>query len=107
MSRQVVAQAMNVASTHTRMIERVSQAIATIDVLQGLANIAAHSPTGYCKPQLTDTDGHDENDGTGIVLEDARHPCVECQENVDFIPNHVDLQFDKSSFMLVTGPNST
>jgi DNA mismatch repair protein MSH2 len=38
-------------------------------------------------------------------LKEARHPCVELQESVDFIPNDISLIFGESSFLLVTGPN--
>ena len=38
-------------------------------------------------------------------LKEARHPCVELQENVEFIPNDISLVFGDSSFLLVTGPN--
>jgi DNA mismatch repair protein MSH2 len=40
-----------------------------------------------------------------LQLKGARHPCVELQEGVDFIPNDISLVFGKSNFLLVTGPN--
>jgi DNA mismatch repair protein MSH2 len=50
---------------------------------------------------MTDSD----DDGFGIELKEARHPCVELQDNVNFIPNNFDLVYGSSSFLLVTGPN--
>lgn len=99
--REVVQNAMNVAVTYIPVLERASELVAEIDVLASLAYVAAFNPHGYCCPEITD----DDNDGSGIVLEEARHPCVELQDNVDFIPNDFDLIFGESSFLLVTGPN--
>lgn len=55
----------------------------------------------YCRPELTDS----EESGTGIKLEQARHPCVELQDGVEYIPNDVQLVYGESSFMILTGPN--
>ena len=99
--RQVVQDAMNVAVTYIPVLERASQLIAELDVLSSLAHVAAFNPYGYCRPDMTDSD----DDGNGITLKEARHPCVELQDNVDFIPNDIDLVYGSSSFLLVTGPN--
>ena len=99
--REIVQNAMTVAVTYVPVLERASELVAEIDVLASLAHVAAFSPHGYCCPEMTDT----ENDGYGIELKDARHPCVELQENVDFIPNDFNLVHGESSFQLVTGPN--
>ncbi|KAG7293738.1 MutS-like protein [Staphylotrichum longicolle] len=42
--------------------------------------------------------------GQTILLE-ARHPCLEMQDDVQFITNDVELTRDKSSFLIITGPN--
>ena len=55
----------------------------------------------YCRPELTDG----EESGMGVKLEQARHPCVELQDNVEYIPNDVQLVYGESSFMILTGPN--
>jgi len=62
---------------------------------------SATAYNNYCRPELADS----EEDGMGIQLEEARHPCVELQENVEFIPNNVNLIYGESSFLIVTGPN--
>ena len=99
--KEIVANAMNIAVTYIPVLERASELVAEIDVLASLAHVAAFSPHGYCRPEITDT----EKDGCGITLKDARHPCVELQDNVDFIPNDFSLVHGESSFLLVTGPN--
>ncbi|OZJ02634.1 hypothetical protein BZG36_04160 [Bifiguratus adelaidae] len=39
------------------------------------------------------------------VLRSARHPCLEVQDDVSFIPNDVNLVRDESEFQIITGPN--
>ncbi|CAJ1961990.1 unnamed protein product [Cylindrotheca closterium] len=100
-SQQIVQNAMEVATSYQTVVERAAQVVATLDVLCGLAHTAAYSVHGYCKPTLTDSD----DPGFGIELKAARHPCVELQEDVEFIPNDVTLTFGDSNFCIVTGPN--
>lgn len=99
--KEIVDSACVVASSYSPVIERVSSLVAELDVIASLAHVAAYSPNGYCKPELTDGD----DDGLGIVLKEARHPCVELQENIEYIPNDISLVFGDSAFCLVTGPN--
>jgi len=40
-----------------------------------------------------------------LQLKGARHPCVELQDSVEYIPNDISLIFGESSFLMVTGPN--
>jgi DNA mismatch repair protein MSH2 len=63
-SKQVVLDAMGVATTYQTVVERASQVVSTLDVLCALAHVAAYSPHGYCKPTLTDS----EDDGMGITV---------------------------------------
>jgi len=99
--RGIVKNAMSVAITYIPVLERASEIIAEVDVLASLAHAAAFNPHGYCRPEMTDG----EEDGLGIELTDARHPCVELQDTVEFIPNDFSMIFGQSSFLLVTGPN--
>lgn len=101
-SLQVVQDAMQVATTYQTVVERAAQVVSTLDVVMALARVAAYSPHGYCKPRLTNCE-----DG-GIELKAARHPCVELQDDIEFIPNDISLQVGGDScknFLLVTGPN--
>lgn len=95
---QVVADAMPVAASYVAILDPLSLCLAQLDVLVGLASLACHK--NYCRPYLTD---EKPQLGSGIRLEQARHPCVEL--HMDFIPNDVNLVFEQSSFMIVTGPN--
>lgn len=98
----IVLDAASVAATYGPVLERASDAVSHLDALAALAHTAAYSPHGYCRPIMTDSD----EDGCGIDLKAARHPCVELQDSVDFIPNDYKLIFGESSFLMVTGPNS-
>lgn len=100
--RQVVQDAMKVAATYQGVLQRTSRLVATLDVLVAFAHVAAYHTHGcFNRPTLTDG----TNNGLGIQLEQARHPCVELQDSVEYIPNDMRLLFGESSFLLVTGPN--
>ncbi|GMF14046.1 unnamed protein product [Phytophthora lilii] len=90
--------AIDVASTYVPVLEAATSTLAELDVLLGFAHAACHAGSGYCRPTL-------EQDGDCVVLTSARHPCVELQEGVDFIPNDYSFEREKSRFQLVTGPN--
>lgn len=48
----------------------------------------------------------DERTGEGdVVLSESRHPCLEAQEDVTFIPNDVSMVRGESEFLIITGPN--
>lgn len=90
--------AIDVASTYVPVLEAATAALAELDVLLGFAHAACHAGNSYCRPTL-------EENGDQIVLTGARHPCVEMQDNVDFIPNDYAMARDASRFVVVTGPN--
>ncbi|CAE6417143.1 unnamed protein product [Rhizoctonia solani] len=44
--------------------------------------------------------------GTGdLVIKEGRHPCLEVQEEIMFIPNDTELCREKSEFLIISGPN--
>lgn len=73
--------------------------LAELDVLLSFADLAASSPTPYTRPEITPSDTGD------IILENSRHPCVEAQDWVNFIPNDCKLVRGESWFQIITGPN--
>jgi DNA mismatch repair protein MSH2 len=54
------------------------------------------------RPSFVDDEGK-PNESIRVI--GARHPCVELQDNVEFIANDYVLERDASRLMLVTGPN--
>ena len=75
-------------------IRQTAQAIATIDVLGALAEVAASSQ--YTKPRF--------HDGFDLQVRQARHPVIEATLGEPFVPNDVD--FDPDNHLIVlTGPN--
>lgn len=47
---------------------------------------------------------HERGQGDTILIE-ARHPSLEVQDDVTFIPNDVILKRGESEFLIITGPN--
>lgn len=73
--------------------------IAKIDVLVSFANVAANAPVPYVRPTLYE-------EGKGILkLKKVRHPCLELQDGVTYIPNDVEFKRDERVLHVITGPN--
>jgi len=79
-----------------RRIQETADAIAELDALLSLAEIA--SANNYAKPDVTD--------GDQIRIHDGRHPVVEdLMKRGDFVPNDTVLEPVQSLLHIVTGPN--
>ncbi|MBQ3284972.1 MAG: DNA mismatch repair protein MutS [Ruminococcus sp.] len=77
-------------------IERTAKAIATLDVLVSLANVAADNR--YTRPEVTQN--------SIIRLKDSRHPVVETLlSDAMFVPNDVLLDNIDNRIAIITGPN--
>ncbi|KAK7046831.1 DNA mismatch repair protein 2 [Favolaschia claudopus] len=97
--RSLVKEVVNIASTYIPVLESLDNVIAHLDVILSFAHVSVNAPEPYVKPKITQR-------GTGdLVLRDARHPCLEVQDDVSFIPNDVEMVKDKSEFQIITGPN--
>lgn len=94
----VLEAAVEVASTYVPVLERATAVLAELDCLLGFAHAACNAGSGYCRPVMS-------RDTECIQLINARHPCVELQDQVDFIPNNFDIIRNKSHFQIITGPN--
>lgn len=95
----LVAEVVSIAGTYTSILETVDDVIAHLDVIVSFAHVSANAPISYVKPTVTEK-------GTGnLLLKEARHPCLEVQEEINFIPNDVEMIREKSEFQIITGPN--
>lgn len=94
------------AGEKAEIIRNVSKAIAAIDVLCGLAEVAVKQ--GYCRPEI------DENREISII--EGRHPVVEQSLPAGFfVPNSTQLgnisvgniSSDNPDLIILTGPNAS
>ncbi len=85
-----------VVSDNLARIEVTTSAIATLDVLCSLANVA--SDNNYIRPDITLS--------STLRLKNSRHPVVEALlKNSMFVPNDVFLDCDANRVAIITGPN--
>ena len=85
-----------VVANNLDRIEKTAKAIATLDVLTSLANVA--SDNNYTRPEV--------NQSSKIILKDSRHPVVEALlSGAPFVTNDVTLNNDSNRVAIITGPN--
>ncbi|RAK99836.1 mismatch repair ATPase MSH2 [Aspergillus ibericus CBS 121593] len=92
----------NYNRTQTGLVSEVvnlAGVLAHLDVVVSFAHSAVHAPTPYVRPKI-----HPRGTGN-TILKEARHPCMEMQDDISFITNDVSLIRDDSSFLIITGPN--
>jgi len=83
-----------IAAEAPRVLD-TARAVASIDVLAALADVAAvHN---YTKPQV--------HDGDEFSASESRHPIVERHVTSAFVPNDVSLSATDQQLVILTGPN--
>ncbi|XP_027918248.1 DNA mismatch repair protein MSH2 [Vigna unguiculata] len=97
--KKLVDKVVQTATTFSEVFESLAEIISELDVLLSFADLASSCPTPYTRPDITPSDEGD------IILEGCRHPCVEAQDWVNFIPNDCKLVREKTWFQIITGPN--
>lgn len=95
--QELVQSVVEIAQTFLEVWREVSTIIAEMDILLGFAELAVSAPIPYTRPKVS-VDGN-------IVLIGSRHPCVEMQEEVQFIKNDCVMKKGESWFNIITGPN--
>ncbi|KAI1081006.1 DNA mismatch repair protein msh-2 [Whalleya microplaca] len=95
----LVNEVVGVAASYCPVLEQLAAVLAHLDVVVSLAHCAVHAPTSYVRPTI-----RPRGEGSA-VLREARHPCMEMQDDVHFITNDVELRRGASSFLIITGPN--
>ena len=79
---------------HAARIRSTARAVATLDVLASLADVA--TACNFTKPRL--------HDGFELEVKNARHPVVEATSQEPFVPNDLVLD-DERHLVILTGPN--
>ncbi|RDW86451.1 mismatch repair ATPase MSH2 [Aspergillus mulundensis] len=95
----LVSEVVSVAASYCPVLEQLAGVLAHLDVIVSFAHASVHAPTAYTRPKI-----HPRGTGN-TVLKEARHPCMEMQDDISFITNDVSLIRDESSFLIITGPN--
>ncbi|KAG9311644.1 DNA mismatch repair protein [Chiua virens] len=95
----LVKEVVNIASTYTPVLEKLDHILAHLDVIVSFAHVSVNAPEPYVKPNVS------EKGESGLVLKDARHPCLEVQDEISFIPNDVEMVKGEGEFLIITGPN--
>jgi DNA mismatch repair protein MutS len=97
--RRIFAELRTAIAAEAKRIRQTALALAEVDVLAGLAHIAALR--NYCRPAL---------DGSGdLEIVEGRHPVIEQLEVAGgsdrFVPNDLYLNSTTHAILVLTGPN--
>ncbi|KAF1829323.1 DNA mismatch repair protein [Decorospora gaudefroyi] len=95
----LVNEVVSVASSYVPVVEKLAAVLAHLDVIVAFAHVSVHAPTSYTRPTM-----HPRGTGN-TILKEARHPCMEMQDDISFITNDVALIRNSSEFLIITGPN--
>ncbi|CAG7725813.1 unnamed protein product, partial [Allacma fusca] len=97
--KDFVRDLLEASSTYYIAFEQLGNVTSALDVFTSFAVSSVGNAEAYVRPTLLPR-------GTGkIRLDNLRHPCLETQKGMNFIPNDVNFEKGKSSFYIVTGPN--
>ena len=78
------------------VLQRTVSAIASLDVLAGLAQLARTN--AFCRPQV--------HPGRDISIRGGRHPVIERMLKAgEFVPNHFQFDAQNDTLHIITGPN--
>ncbi len=102
--RRLFTELRTAIAAEAKRIRQTALALAEVDVLASLANVAALR--NYCRPVFI---ASEENTGGDLEIVGGRHPVIEQQEMAGgserFVPNDLYLNATTHSILLLTGPN--
>jgi len=79
----------------TRRLQATARALAMLDVLSSLAEVAARRR--YHRPVL--------HDGDELEIKAGRHPVIEAIGEAPFVPNDLSMNNSTDRLLIITGPN--
>ena len=83
-------------ASHTARLQEVAGAVAELDVLVSLAQVAVEN--NYTRPEITEDHR--------LYIVDGRHPVLEkTLGRGKFVPNSIDIDGEVNRVMVITGPN--
>ena len=83
-------------ASHSARIQHTADALATLDVLLALAELAHER--NYVVPEM--------DDSGDLVVRDGRHPVIEAMNlGEPFVPNDVTMDLRENQLLVITGPN--
>lgn len=95
----LVKEVVEVAASYCPILEKLAGVLSHLDVIVSFAHVSVHAPTSYVRPKV-----NPRGEGN-TILKEARHPCMEMQDDIQFITNDVSLIRGRSEFLIITGPN--
>lgn len=95
--QEIVTEVIATAVGYLGSFTRLNNSIAELDCLLSFAVAAASAPAPYVKPKMSDESPRVLN------LQGMRHPCLELQEDIEFIANNVAFKEDETNMYIITG----
>ncbi|PLW57797.1 hypothetical protein PCANC_01430, partial [Puccinia coronata f. sp. avenae] len=95
----LVKEVISIAASYCPILEKLNEIIAHLDLIVSFAHVSLNAPMTYTCPKMYPLGEGD------VSLKGCRHPCLEVQDDINFIPNDTLMEREKSSFHIITGPN--
>lgn len=97
--KDIVQDIVKVASGYSLPLMNLNHSIAMLDVFVSLADVENNSPGEYVRPKM-----YPESERI-LSLKTLRHPCLECQDDIQYIPNDIDMKGNDTNMCIITGAN--
>ncbi|KAH3681089.1 hypothetical protein WICPIJ_007949 [Wickerhamomyces pijperi] len=97
----LVKEIINITSTYAPVLDKIAHTLSHLDVIVSFAHVSSYAPMPYVKPLLYPIGSKEAK----VSLENSRHPCVEMQDDIQFIANSFSFRKNSNEFQIITGPN--